>query len=400
MPIPTPFHEKTLKLCSSYRWTDWAGYYAVGSYHLPNDSEYYAIRHAAGLIDITPLFKYQIHGNDSAAFLSRIMARDIRKLDVGQAAYCCWCDDRGKIIDDGTVFRLDEDRFRVHSAEPMLAWFEQFKRGFSVTLEDVTESIAAVAIQGPTSRDILKQLADFDMDSLTYYRLAAGKLAGMDVLTSRSGFTGDLGYEVWVENAVAPALWDALMSAGKPFLLQPAGLDVLDITRIEAGLILNGVDFHNALHCLVDAQKSTPFELGLGWTLDLDREAFNGQQALTAEQAAGSQNAWVGLALDWEAQEALYAKHGLPVQVSAAAWRGGVPVYDIKGSRQIGKATSGTWSPIVKKNLALASVKNEFARPGTKLKMEYTVQYQRETVSAVVTPMPFYNPEHKKDRIS
>jgi aminomethyltransferase len=396
MPIPTPFHERTSKLCTSYRWTDWAGYYAVCSYNQPNDSEYYAIRHAAGLIDITPLFKYQVGGSDSAAFLSRIMARDIRMLDVGQAAYCCWCDDRGKIIDDGTVFRLDEDRFRVHSAEPMLAWFEPFRRGFTVTLEDITESIAVVAIQGPTSREILKQLADFDIDSLAYYRLAAGKLSGVDALISRSGFTGDLGYEIWVENAAARPLWDALMSAGKPFLLQPAGLDVLDITRIEAGLILNGVDFHNALHCLIDSQKSTPFELGLGWTVDLKREPFSGQRALIAEKAGGSRNAWVGLALDWNEQEALYARHDLPVQISTAAWRNGVPVYDREGSRQIGRATSGTWSPIIKKNLALASVRKEFAQPGTKLKIEYTVEYQRATVTAVVMPMPFYKPEHKR----
>jgi aminomethyltransferase len=186
------------------------------------------------------------------------------------------------------------------------------------------------------------------------------------------------------------------MSAGNPYLLKPAGLDVLDITRIEAGLILNGVDFHNAAHCLIESQKSTPIELGLRWTVDLDREPFSGQRALKAEQISGSRHALVGLELDWDEQEALYAKHGLPVQVSAAAWRMGMPVYDRQGSRQIGKATSGTWSPILKKNLALASVKNEYAQPGTKLKIEYTVEYQRETVAAVVAPMPFYTPEHKK----
>ena len=396
MPIPTPFHDRTSKLCTSYRWTDWAGYYAVGSYNLPNDSEYYAIRHAAGLIDITPLFKYQVTGMDAAAFLSRVMARDIKTIHIGQAAYCCWCDDDGKIIDDGTVFRLDEDRFRVHAAAPMLAWFDQFKRGFDVAVTDITETIAAVAIQGPTSRDILKQLIDIDMNSLAYFRVAAAKLAGLDVHISRSGYTGDLGYEIWVENAAALPLWDALISAGNPYLLKPAGLDVLDITRIEAGLILNGVDFHNAEHCLIESQKSTPIELGLGWTVDLDREPFSGQRALKAEQISGSRHALVGLELDWDEQEALYAKHGLPVQVSAAAWRMGRPVYDRQGSRQIGKATSGTWSPIIKKNLALASVKNEYAQPGTKLKIEYTVEYQRETVAAVVAPMPFYNPEHKK----
>ncbi|MBW2471278.1 MAG: aminomethyltransferase family protein, partial [Deltaproteobacteria bacterium] len=203
MPIPTPFHDRTSKLCTSYRWTDWAGYYAVCSYNLPNDSEYYAIRHSAGIIDITPLFKYLVSGPDAAAYLSRIMARNFQNVRVGQAVYCCWCDDDGKIIDDGTVFRLDEDRFRVHAAEPMLSWFEQFKRGHRITLEDITESIAAVAVQGPTSRDILKQLTDVDMDSLAYYRVAAGKIDGLDAHISRSGFTGDLGYEIWVENSAA-----------------------------------------------------------------------------------------------------------------------------------------------------------------------------------------------------
>jgi aminomethyltransferase len=324
------------------------------------------------------------------------MARDIKIINIGQVAYCCWCNDHGKIIDDGTVFRLDEDRFRVHTAEPMLAWFDQFRRGFDVTIQDITETVAAVAIQGPTSRDILKQLTNIDMDALAYYRVAPGKLVGLDAYISRCGFTGDLGYEIWVENTAALPLWDALMSAGKPYLLRPAGLDVLDITRIEAGLILNGVDFHNAEHCLIESQKSTPFELGLGWTVDLDREPFSGQAALKAVQAAGPQYTLVGLELDWDEQEALYAKLGLPVQVSADAWRAGIPVYDGDGSRQIGKATSGTWSPIIKKNLALASVENRYAQPGGKLKIEHTVEYQRETVNALIAPMPFYNPEHKK----
>ena len=396
MPIPSPFHDRTSKLCTSYKWTDWAGYAAVSSYNLPNDSEYYAIRHCAGLIDISPLFKYRITGPDAAAFLSRIMARDIKSTRIGRVTYCCWCDDSGKIIDDGTVFRLDEDHFRVHTAEPMLAWFEQFRRGFDVALEDITATVAAVAVQGPTSRDILKQIFDMDMDSLAYFEVAAAKIDQQDVNISRSGYTGDLGYEIWVENAGALPLWDALMSAGRPYLLQPAGLDALDITRIEAGLILNGVEFHNARHCLIETQKSTPFELGLGWTVDLQREAFSGQQALKNEQANGSPYALVGLELDWDDQEALYAKHGLPVQVSTAAWRGGVPVYDRAGAHQIGRATSGTWSPIIKKNLALALVKTPHTQTGTKLKIEYTVEYQREKVSAVVAPMPFYNPEHKK----
>ncbi|MGD9219377.1 MAG: aminomethyltransferase family protein, partial [Desulfobacterales bacterium] len=297
MPIPTPFHDRTAALCSSYRWTDWAGYYAVSSYNLPNDSEYYSLRHAAGIIDISPLFKYEVSGPDAALFLSRIMTKNIEDIPIGRAVYCCWCDDFGKIIDDGTVFRLDNERLRVHTAEPMLAWFEQFKRGFDVSLEDISAKVAALAIQGPTSRDILRQISDMDVDALAYYQLTMAQLDKLPVLISRTGYTGDLGYEIWMDNAAALPLWDALMSAGKPFLLQPFGLDVLDIARIEAGLILNGIEFHNATHCLVESQKSTPFELGLGWTVDLDREPFCGQQALKAEQATGSQLALVGLEL-------------------------------------------------------------------------------------------------------
>ncbi|MGD8391557.1 MAG: aminomethyltransferase family protein [Desulfobacterales bacterium] len=396
MPIPTPFHDRTAALCSSYRWTDWAGYYAVSSYNLPNDSEYYSLRHAAGIIDISPLFKYEVSGPDAALFLSRIMTKNIEDIPIGRAVYCCWCDDFGKIIDDGTVFRLDNERLRVHTAEPMLAWFEQFKRGFDVSLEDISAKVAALAIQGPTSRDILRQISDMDVDALAYYQLTMAQLDKLPVLISRTGYTGDLGYEIWMDNAAALPLWDALMSAGKPYLLQPFGLDVLDIARIEAGLILNGIEFHNATHCLVESQKSTPFELGLGWTVDLDREPFCGQQALKAEQATGSQLALVGLELDWDEQAALYAKHGLPVQVHPGAWRSGVPVYNNDGRRQIGKATSGAWSPMIKKNLALAAVDTRYAEIGTRLKIEYTVEYQRETVTAEVASRPFYNPEHKR----
>jgi aminomethyltransferase len=383
-------------LCTSYKWADWAGYCAVSSYNLPNEGEYYSLRHAAGIIDISPLLKYEVSGPDAVAFLSRIMAKNIDNIPIGRAAYCCWCDDFGKIIDDGTVFRLDTDRLRVHTAEPMLAWFGQFRRGLDVIIEDISADIAAVAIQGPTSREILKQISDIDLDALVYYGVTSAQVDNLPVLISRTGYTGDLGYELWVPNSDALPLWDALMSAGKPYLLQPFGLDVLDIARIEAGLILNGVEFHNAAHCLIESQKSTPYELGLGWTVDLDREPFCGQQALKAEQAAGQQLALVGLELDWDEQEALYAKHGLPVQVHPGAWRSGVPVYDNRGSRQIGKATSGAWSPLIKKNLALASVETPYARTGKTLKIEYTVEYQRETVNAVIVKMPFYNPENKR----
>ena len=395
MSLPTPFHSRTAELCHSLKWTDWAGYAAVCAYNLPPEAEYFALRHTAGLIDVTPLYKYEIFGPEALPFLGRVLAREAAKVKVGQVAYCCWCDDEGKVIDDGTLFRLSEDHLRLIAAEPSWAWLKRYTRGFEVTIEDSTSRLAALALQGPTSGQILKQVSDIDLDSLGYFQATTGRLDSLEVYLSRTGYTGDLGYEIWVENKDALALWDALVAAGRPYGLQLAGLDALDVTRIEAGFILNGVDYFSAHHCLTESQKSTPFELGLGWTLDLDREPFIGQQALKAEKARGSGYALVGLEIDWPETAALYEKHGLPAQVPAQAWRTGVPVYD-RRCRQIGKATSGVWSPIIKKNLALATIKAPYAEMGAKIKIEYTVEYQRSKVGAVVTPMPFYDPVQRK----
>lgn len=395
MPLPTPFHPRTASLCASLKWTDWAGYFAVCAYDLPNEAEYFALRHAAGLIDVSPLFKYEISGPGALPFLGRVLARDPAKVKIGQVAYCCWSDDEGKIIDDGTLFRLSEDHLRLIAAEPMLSWLKRNARGFAVTIEDSTSRLAALALQGPTSGQILKQVSEIELASLGYFQTKAGRLDGLAVYLSRTGYTGDLGYEIWVENKDALALWDALTAAGRPYGLQPAGLDALDLTRIEAGFILNGVDYFSAHRCLAESQKSSPFELGLGWTMDLDREPFIGQEALRAEKARGPRRTLVGLEIDWEETAALFQKHGLPASLPAQAWRTGLPVYDPRG-RQIGQATSGAWSPVIKKNLALAQVKTDYAKPGAKIKIECTVEYQREKVTATVTPPPFYDPWQRK----
>ncbi len=395
MPIPTPFHPRTSALCTSLRWTDWAGYYAVSFFDHSHENEYFAFRHAAGLIDVTPLFKYEVRGPEAASFLAAVMTRDITKMKVGQVAYACWCDDAGKVIDDGTVFCLADDHFRVAAAEPMLAWFGQYIDGFKVSLEDWTAHLAVLAIQGPTSRGILERVSDLDLEVLKYFHLARGRVQGLAAWVSRTGYTGDLGYEVWVENKDALALWDALMSAGQDFGLRPCGLDALDVARVEAGYIMNGVDFFSAHLCLTEARKASPFELGLGWLVDLDREPFVGQEALRAEKARGSKTTLVGLELNWEEQAALFERHGLPAQVSPRAWRTGVPVYG-PGSGRIGQATSGSWSPILKKNLALASVETAHAVWGREVKIEFTVEYERHKVAATVVRPPFYDPEQKR----
>jgi len=419
MPIPTPFHERTAPLCTSMRWKDWAGYHAVCSYGTYMPAEYFAIRHAAGLVDVTPLFKYDVRGRDAAAVLSRIMVRDITALKVGQVVYSCWCDDDGKVVDDGTVWRLEEQYFRMTSAEPAIGWLMRFVRGCDVQIQDVSRQIAALSLQGPNAREILKQVAGPELDRLRFFRLLRCRIAGsagaspsrvarppsavgpslvassFDAIITRTGYTGDLGYEIWVENRHALALYDALLAAGKPVGLLPAGLDAQDVCRVEAGFILNGVDYYSAPHCLIEKRKSTPYELDLGWMVKLDREPFVGQAALRREHARGPRRVLVGLEIDWDHFAALHAEHGLPPEVPTAAWRTPVPVYDARG-RQVGYATSGVWSPTLKKNLALATVRPAFGKVGTELRFEVTVEYERRLCKAFAAAKPFFDPERKK----
>jgi len=395
MPIATPFHPRTSALCKSLLWKDWAGFYAPRSYDTYGDREYYAIRHGAGLIDVTPLFKYEVYGADAADFLSKIMTRNIHKLNIGQVAYCCWCNEEGKVVDDGTVARLEEEYFRVTAAEPALAWFYRFAVGYDLTIEDTTEKIAALSLQGPNSRNILNQISEKSLDDLSYFHVCRSKIEGGDIHISRTGYTGDLGFEVWVPNEHAIGTYDAIIAAGKDYGLLPAGLDAMDMTRIEAGYILKGVDYYNANHCLIEERMSTPYELGLGWLVHLKRDSFNGHAALRREKREGPKRVLVGLDIDWDEHEALFAGHGLPIEIWAAAWRESIPVYG-DGGQQIGYANSGSWSPILKKNLALATVPPKYEKPGSKVQFEVTVEYKRLTVTATVVKRPFFDPERKR----
>lgn len=396
MPIQTPFFARTSVLCTSMKYKEWAGYYAVCSYDMLHDPEYYAFRNSAGLLDVTPLFKYSVKGPDAAAFLSRIMVRNITKLEVGRVSYCCWCNDDGKVIDDGTVMRRSDQEFFVTSADPSYSWFSRFLRGYKVELEDISDQVCGLALQGPTSRDILKQICDADMDALKFFTTTKAKGAGYEMYISRTGYTGDLGYEIWVDNKDGLKLYDAIMSAGKNYDIRPAGLDALDVTRVEAGLILKDVDYYNALHALVDDRMSSPYEISLGWTVDLKRDTFNGQAALQAEKQNGSKWAIVGLDIDWPQLEELYYKRGLPPVIGSHAWRSSIPVFADKDRKtQAGYATSGTWSPIIKKNIALATLEKRYDTIGTELQFEVMVEHKRHTVSATVTKPQFYNPERK-----
>jgi aminomethyltransferase len=398
LPIGTAFHERTFALCQSLNYREWSGYYTVSAYEVHHEHEYNAIRNAAALIDITPLYKYMVEGRDATRLVNRVITRDINKVKPGQVIYCCWCDEQGMVIDDGTITRLAENKYRWTAADPSLRWFRQNGLNMDVRIDDVSESVAALALQGPTSGRLLKSVAEADVANLKYFRVTSGKIAGVPVDISRTGYTGDLGYEIWVplnngdrQNAVR--VWDALMEAGRRFDIHPAGMLALDVARIEAGLLLIEVDYTSSKKALIPSQKYSPYELGFGRMVHLEKENFVGRTALAAQQKNGVPRQLVGLEMDWVEIEELYDKFGLTPAAPAQASRVHVPVY--AGGKQAGKATSTTWSPLLKKMIALASVDTGHAAPGTKLQMEITVEAVRQKVTARVVKLPFFSPERK-----
>jgi aminomethyltransferase len=390
----TPFHSRTAPLCQAQNWRRWAGYLVAGSYELTHDREYWAIRAAAALLDVSPLFKYRIRGRDAALLVDRVVTRDVRHLEVGRVVYTPWCEERGKVLDDGTLTRLAEDEFRLTAAEPNLRWLHQNAAGLAVTIEDVSDTMAALAVQGPASREILKAAVEADVDGLRFFHATSGTIRGIPVSLTRTGYTGDLGFELWLEARHAEAVWDHLMERGRPYGLAPCGMLALDVARIEAGLLLIEVDYVPARKALIEARTSSPFELGLGWTVKLEKPYFVGQSALRREQAAGSAWQFRGLEVEWDALERLYAEFGLPPELPTVAWRTSVPVY--AGDRQVGYATSGCWSPLLKRYLALAHLRTPYATPGTRLAMEVTVEHQRRRAPAWVRPLPFFDPPRKR----
>jgi aminomethyltransferase len=393
MPIGTAVHDRTFALAGSLNYREWSGYYAVSAYEAHHQHEYNAIRNASALIDVSPLFKYLIRGRDAVKLVDRVITRDAFKLAVGQVYYTPWCDEHGKVIDDGTVTRLAEDTFRWTAADPSLRWFSQNTIGLDVAVEDISEQMAALALQGPTSGKLLDAVADADIRSLKYFRMTRGAIAGVPVDISRTGYTGDLGYEIWMPWDRATVVWDALMSGGRPYDIHPAGMLALDVARVEAGLLLIEVDFNSSKKALIESQKYSPYEMGLGRLVQLDTRPFVGRTPLVEEHRRGLARQIVGLEISWPAIEALYDEIGLAPQVAAAASRVAVPVYKV--GRQVGRATTTTWSPVLKKMIALATVAAPHVAPGTELECEVTVEAVRHRVPATVVKTPFFNPSRK-----
>ena len=393
MPIGTAFHERTFPLCQSLNYREWSGYYTVSVYEVHHEHEYNAIRNAAALIDITPLYKYLITGKDATKLVNRVITRDINKVKVGQVIYCCWCDEQGKVIDDGTISRLEENVYRWTAADPSLRWFRQNGLNMDVQIEDISEKVAALALQGPTSGKLLKAVADADIANLKYFRVTRGKIAGVPVDISRTGYTGDLGYEIWVPWNEAVKVWDALAEKGKQFDLHAAGMLALDVARVEAGLLLIEVDYTSSKKALIPSQKYSPYELGFGKMVHFEKDNFIGKQALVRDQKNGVPRQLVGLEVDWIDVESLYERYGLTPAAPSQASRVAIPVYS--GEAQVGKATTTSWSPILKKMIAMASVQTEHSKPGTTLQMEITIEAIRLKTNVKVTPLPFFSPPRK-----
>ena len=390
----TPFHARTSALSEGQNWRRWAGYVVASSYELAHDREYHAIRSSAALFDVSPLYKYLITGRDAARLLDRVVTRNVSASKLHQVLYTPWCDSAGKVIDDGTISRLGEDVFRMTSADPNLRWLTTNALGLDVSIEDVSEKTAALSLQGPTSRAILEDLTDIDLRALKFFRLTHAKVLGVPFTISRTGYTGDLGYELWIEAVHAETLWDALMDSGRKFGITPAGILALDVARIEAGLLLIEVDYISSHRALIEAQKSSPYELNLGWAVDLGKERFVGRAALAKEHARGPAWQFVGIEVEWESLERLFANVGLPPRLPTIAWRASVPLY--AGDQQVGYATSGCWSPILKRYIALGHVRAPHAAPGRALDIEITVEHHRQRASAKVVKTPFFNPERKR----
>jgi aminomethyltransferase len=393
VPVASAFHARTLQLCESLSYRDWAGFYAVSAYETHHEHEYNAIRNACALIDISPLFKYRVSGPDAMRLVNRVITRDASRMAVGQVYYTPWCDEHGKVIDDGTVTRTGPSEFRWTAADPNLRWISENASGLRARIDDISESVAALALQGPTSRRVLQQVCDADSSTLKYFRAITGSIAGVRVEISRTGYTGDLGYEIWMPWNSALQVWDAIVSAGGAFDLHPVGMLALDIARIEAGLLLLDVDFQGSRRALIESQKYSPFELGLGRLVDLKKGPFVGRAALTEEVRRGIARQIVGLEVDWTAVERLYEAVGLPPTAPAGTSRVAVPVY--KGRSQVGRATSTTWSPILKKLIALATIDAPHYTLGTEMEIEITVEAVRHRAAARVVATPFFNPERK-----
>ena len=393
----SPFHERTNTLNETKLWSHWSGQLAANRYQMSDKLEYFAVRNAAGIFDSSPLYKYRITGKDAEAFLAGVLARDIRGCAPGQAQYTCWLDDRGFVIEDGVILHTARNEYLLTSAEANLAYFEDRIGRHDARIEEVSHDIGTLALQGPRSRDLLRKLMP-QMGSIPYFGLARGEIGGAAVTVSRTGYTGDLGYEIWMESTDALHVWDALWDSVEGHGVLPFGLAALYMLRIEAGLLLLDADFDSSRYAWNDAHRSSPIELGWSWMfkgLNGDDRAFIGRKALQREIAEKTSR-WTmrGLVVDWRDYDRVYGDAGLIPPKDHTPIVEDWMVYD-DDYKRVGYATSFMYSPMLQRHIAIARVRPDFAAVGTKVNLEFTVDHHYEQVAAHVARLPLYNPQRK-----
>ncbi len=394
----TPFHSRTSSLNQGQRWEDWEGFLAATMYGLDPLVEYNAIRLGCGLFDVSPLHKYEVRGSDAKAFLQRMVVRNLAPSRPGRGFYTVWCDDNGKVVDDGGVFHVGENHLRLTSTLPSLEWLIDSSSGYDVTIEDVSEELVGIAIQGPTSRELLQKLTSVDLSALKFWHCTDADVTGSPALISRSGYTGDLGFEIFVRPDEAEKIWDSAMDLAPDYQMRPCGLIALDMARIEAGLPQLDAEFISAKRTLFEVQTISPLELGVGWMCKLDGDFFVGRDALIKEKANGTSR-WntVGIELDVTYIEKYFREFLMPLHLPERSWSGPVPIYSDEAQDDlIGRGTSGMWSPLLKKYIVIARVPPRYAKFGSRFFIEEMIEAKAFSIPARVVEMPFFDPPRKK----
>ena len=394
----TPFHSRTSTLNEGQRWDDWEGFLAASMYSLDPLVEYNAVRLGCGLFDVSPLHKYEVRGPDAQALLQRMVVRNLAPSRPGRGFYTVWCDDDGKVVDDGAVFHIAENHLRLTSTLPSLEWLIDNSSGFDVTIEDVSEELVGIALQGPTSRDLLQKLTSVDLSALKYWHCTDADVVGSPSLISRSGYTGDLGFEIFVRPEDAERIWDSAMDLASDYQMRPCGLVALDMTRIEAGLPTIDAEFISAKQTLFEVQTISPLELGVGWMCKLDGDFFVGRDALIKEKLNGTSR-WntVGIELDVTYMEKYFREFAMPLHLPERSWSEAVPIYaDEPQNDLIGRGTSGMWSPLLKKYIVIARIPPQYAKLGSSFFIEEVIEAKAFSIPATVVKMPFFDPPRKK----
>jgi aminomethyltransferase len=406
MVLKTELHRRTSELCQSYQWLMWNGYILPGTYTGNAAAESLAVRHNAGVFDLSPFIKYHVQGSDAEAFLNRMLTRDLRRLAVGRGVYTPWCNDQGQVLQEGVVFRLGSEHFVVCATYPDLEWWMSHAQGYQVKIEDRSSVEAVIALQGRLSANILQEIAEFDCNQLPYFGVIPTRLAGIPCTVSRTGYTGDLGYEIWGEAEHAIALWDAVWQAGQSYGLVPCGLLALDILRVEAGFVMAGDrqpfecmsmgDFYGAACAQHTAEAATPYELDLGWAVDLYKPPFIGRSALRKISQGGTLRQLVGMEILAEPFEQQYRALGLRVDYPPKVSQWVVPLYLEQTDHQVGYVTSRVQSPYLQKYIAQGFVDTTILKSNASLEMECTVLHERRRTPIKIVDRPFLQLPHAR----